>query len=257
VERLAKSNNNLVAKVYPYTQVFMLQMPSYVPALQNEHVRRAMQLAIDKQALSRAFFANTAKPISVLALPGTPAYVNDFDVKFDKKAAMAELAQAGYGPDKPLEIPFMSANGSTPGDYDMARAIVQMWSQIGIKADLQEVTLAKYLDLNHSAKLPGPMLYSWDNATGDPEIFAGMILSPNLPFSAWKQPELTDTFKQLASLGQDQRIAGYRDVEKKATENAWSIPLLQSVSTIAYKKSLNLNTYQTGYIMPQEYSWKQ
>ncbi len=255
VNRLAKTDA-IAAKVYPYTQVFMLQMPSYVPELQNEHVRQAMQLAIDKQALSRAFYANSAKPISVLALPGTPAYVDGFDVKFDKKAAAAELAQAGYGPGKPLEIHFLSANGSVPGDYEMARAIVQMWSQIGIKADLEEVTLAKYLDLSHSGKLPGPMLYSWDNATGDPEIFSGMILNPSLPFSAWKQPELADTFKQLAAMGQDQRIAGYRDVEKKATENAWSIPLLQSVSTIAYKKSLNLSTYQTGYIMPQEYSWK-
>jgi peptide/nickel transport system substrate-binding protein len=234
----------------------MLQMPSYVPELQNDHVRRAMQLAIDKQALARAFYANAAKPISVLALPGTPAYVDGFEVKFDKKAAAAELAQAGYGPDKPLAIKFLSSNGSVPGDYEMARAITQMWSQIGIKADLEEITLAKYLELNHSAKLPGPMLYSWDNTTGDPEIFAGMILHPDMPFSAWKVPELADTLKQLAALPQDQRIAGYRDLEKKATENAWSIPLLQGVATIAYKKSLNVQTTQTGYVLPQEYSWK-
>ena len=254
-ERL-KKDSKLVSKIYPYTQIFIVQLPSYVPALQNVHVRRAMQLAINKQALSRAFFANTAKPISVLALPGTPAYVDDVDVKYDPKAAEAELAQAGYSPGKPLEIPFMSANGSTPGDYDMARALVQMWSRIGIKADLQEVTLAKYMELSHSTKLPGPMLYSWDNATADPEIFAGYILNPSLPFSAWKQPELVDTFKQLSALPQDQRVAGYRAIEKKATEDAWSIPLIQSVTTIAYKKTLNLTTYQTGYIMPQEYSWK-
>lgn len=255
-ERL-KTNSKLVSKVYPYTQIFIVQLPSYVTALQNVHVRRAMQLAINKQALSRAFFANTAKPISVLALPGTPAYVDDVDVKYDPKAAEAELAKAGFSPSKPLEIPFMSANGSTPGDYDMARALVQMWSKIGIKADLQEVTLAKYMELSHSSKLTGPMLYSWDNATADPEIFAGYILNPNLPFSAWKQPELADTFKQLSALPQAQRIAGYQAIEKKATEDAWSIPLIQSVTTIAYKKTLNLNTYQTGYIMPQEYSWKQ
>jgi peptide/nickel transport system substrate-binding protein len=32
--------------------------------------------------------------------------------------------------------------------------------------------------------------------------------------------------------------------------------VLQSISTIAYKKGLKLNTYQTGYILPQEYSWQ-
>ena len=50
--------------------------------------------------------------------------------------------------------------------------------------------------------------------------------------------------------------AGYQAIEKKATDDAWCIPLIQSVTTIAYKKTLNLTTYQTGYIMPQEYSWK-
>ena len=57
-----------------------------------------------------------------------------------------------------------------------------MWRQIGVDVKIEETTVAKYLELNHAAKLPGIMLYSWANATGDPENYAGRILNPALAF---------------------------------------------------------------------------
>lgn len=255
VKRLEK-DPRFTAKIYPYSEIFILQMPSYVEAFQNEHVRRALHMAINKQAISKAFYGNVAKPISVLATPGSPGDVPDYEFKFDKKAAQEELAKAGYGPDKPLKIQFLSTNNAFPSDYEMARAIVQMWSRIGVQADLQEITLAKYLELSHSSKVPGVMLYSWANATGDPEIFAGKILDPRLRFSTWKQPELAKTIDGLAALSDPaKRFEGYQALAREATDHAWSLPLLQSVATIAYKKNLDINVYQTAYILPAEYSW--
>ena len=71
------------------------------------------------------------------------------------------------------KIGFASTNGQFPSDYDIARAIVQMWKKVGIDADLQVIEYAKYFELNRGNKLPEATLYSWDNATGDPEIFSG------------------------------------------------------------------------------------
>jgi peptide/nickel transport system substrate-binding protein len=53
------------------------------------------------------------------------------------------------------------------------------------------------------------------------------------------------------------RIAGYQALNKDATEHAWAIPLYQSIFTMAYKKGLNVVTYQGGYILPGDYSWAQ
>src|SRR5690606_29600451 len=102
VNRLEK-NPNLVAKVYPYSEIYILQMPSYVDAFQNEHMRKAMQLAINKQGLSKAFYNNQAQPISVLATKGSPGDVPDFKIEFDQEKAAQELAKAGYSKDKPLK----------------------------------------------------------------------------------------------------------------------------------------------------------
>lgn len=256
VTRLEK-NPKLEAKVYPYSEIYILQMPSYSETFKNEHVRRAMHMAIDKQGLSRAFYNNTAQPISVLATKGSPGDVPEFTVPFDRKKAAEELAKAGYSTEKPLEIKLFSTNNTFPSDYDVARAIAQMWSQIGIKTTVEEITVAKYLELSHSSKLTGVMLYSWANATGDPEIFTGRILDPRLRFSTWKEDALAGELDALNSqMDEEKRVAGYRALNRKAAENAWSLPVLQSISTVAHDKKLNVPTYQTGYILPQEYSWK-
>ena len=46
IARLEK-NPKLEAKVYPYSEIYILQMPSYVESFKDVHVRRAMNMAID------------------------------------------------------------------------------------------------------------------------------------------------------------------------------------------------------------------
>jgi len=256
VNRLQRSAK-LSAKTYPYSEMYILQMPSYQPTFQNADLRQAMQLAIDKAALSRAFYSNVAQPISVLTTKGAPGDSPDFVVPFDRPAAVAALARAGYSKDKPLKLRLFSTNNTFPSDYDMARAIAQMWSQIGIETTVEEITTAKYLELSHSSKLDGVMLYSWANATGDPEVGPGRILDPRMRFSTWKEASLAPELDALnVQLDEAKRIEGYRQLMIKAAQNAWSLPVLQSISTVAHDKNLNLPTYQTGYIMMDEISWK-
>lgn len=256
VSRLER-NPKLEAKVYPYSEIYILQMPSYEEVFKDINIRQAMNLAIDKKALSKAFYKNEAQPISLLATKDSPGDIADFEIAFNKELAKEKLEKAGYSQDNPLNLKIYSTNNTFPSDYDVARAIAQMWTEVGINTNVEEITVAKYLELSHSSKLDGVMLYSWANATGDPEIFAGRILDPRLRFSTWKEDDLSQVLDNLNSeIDEDKRIQGYRDLNKMAAENAWSIPVLQSVSTIAYKKDLNLETYQTGYVLPQEYSWK-
>ena len=246
----------LVARADPFAEVVMLVMPSYVPAMQDENVRQAMQLAIDKAAISKAFFGGLVRPLSVVAPPDTPGYVDGYSVPYDKAKAIELLKKSGFDADKPAKFTLIATNGAFPNDFDVARAIVAMWRQVGIQADLQEVSLAKYVDLNHSASLPGPALYSWANPTGDPENYTGRIFDATLPFSAWKDPAVgARTLALLQEPDEAKRIAGYKALNKDASDHAWAISLYQSIFTMVYKKTLNVVPYEGGYIMPADYSW--
>jgi peptide/nickel transport system substrate-binding protein len=256
VQRLARKEG-LVAKIYPFSEVYMLRIPSYVPPMDNDHVRAAMHLAIDTNALSKAFYAGAAKPLSVMAPEGTSSHVSDFKFPFDKAKAIAELKEAGYGPDKPVSFTLLSTNGVFPNDYDMARAIAQMWKAAGINVTIEETTAAKLIEAAQNGKLAGPLLYSWANATGDPENYAGRIFDPRLRFSTWKDPSLSGRIdKLMTEVNEQERISGYKALNIESSEKSWAIPLLQGITTVAYSSALEPTLFDNGYVLPAEMKYK-
>lgn len=70
-------------------------------------------------------------------------------------------------------------------------------------------------------------------------------------------PELADRIDTLlVEPDEAKRMDGYRALNRAASENAWSLPVLQAVSTIAFKKDLNVVTHKSGYVLAREFSWK-
>ncbi len=158
------------------------------------------------------------------------------------KAKAHRWRNPASGPEKPAKISSRLTNGHFPSDYDIARAIQQMWKKVGIDAELETIEYAKYFELNRGAKLPEATLYSWDNATGDPEIFAGYLLNPKMPFSAWKGMEVGEKVARAVRRRPTTRSASKatRALNKAAVEAGATIPLLQSVHTVVRKKNLQL-----------------
>jgi peptide/nickel transport system substrate-binding protein len=254
VARFGKETG-FAAELNPITRVILLQVRNDL-AFADKNVRLAAHHAIDKSALSKAFYGGAAVPLSVVATPGTPGYLGDFAFKYDPELAKQYLAKSNYGPDKPVAIGFATTNGQFPSDYDIARAIVQMWKKVGIDANLEVIEYAKYFELNRATKLPEATLYSWDNATGDPEIFGGYLLNPKMPFSAWKDMEVGQKVLDLFSVADyDRRIAGYRELNRFAVESGATMPLLQSVLTIVRKQNLTYTKYANGWLLPQSMQW--
>jgi peptide/nickel transport system substrate-binding protein len=254
VERVGKIEN-IATEINPITRIIMLYMRGDL-GFKDKNVRLACHYAIDKEALSKAFYHGAAIPLSVLATPGTPGYVDNYKFPYDPEKAKALLAGSGYSVDKPAKIQFGTHNGQFPGDYDMARAIAQMWKKVGIDAELIVIEYAKFFELNRGAKLPEAMLYSWDNSTGDPEIYIGYVLHPQLPFSAWKEKELGDEVIGLFNEpNYDKRIAAYKDLNVRAVEYGAVVPILQSVQTLARKKSLSYEQYKNGWVLADTMKW--
>jgi peptide/nickel transport system substrate-binding protein len=247
-ERFMK-DANFKAELDPIERVIIIQTRGD-RAFADKNVRLAAHHAIDKAALSKAFYGGAAVPLSVVAPPGTPGYVEGYTFAYDPELSKKLLADSGFSTSKPVKIGFATTNGQFPSDYDMARAIAQMWKKVGIDADIEIVEYSKYFELNRGDKLPEATLYSWDNATGDPEMFTGYLLNPHLPFSAWKEKAIGDEVAALFAIADyDKRIAAYKEINKKAVEYGAVMPLLQSVITVVSKKDLSFEHYKNGWIL--------
>jgi peptide/nickel transport system substrate-binding protein len=254
VERLGHEPA-LAAELNPMTRVVLLQCRNDL-GFADDNIRLAAHHAIDKAALSKAFYGGAAIPLSVVATPGTAAYLDDFKFDYNPDLAKQLLAKSGFSPAKPATIKFATTNGHFPSDFDIARAIQQMWKKVGIDAEIETIEYAKYFELNRATKLPEATLYSWDNATGDPEIFAGYLLNPKMPFSAWKGEEVGNKVVELFNVADYQkRIEGYRELNRLAIEKGATIPLLQSVQTVVRKKSLAYDKYANGWILASKMAW--
>lgn len=93
----------LVGVAHPVNSVVLIQMVNK-GVFQDRNLRLAMHHAIDKQALSRAFFNNQAEVLSMWSGKGAPANDPSFVFPYDPRLAKELLAQSGYGPSKPIKI---------------------------------------------------------------------------------------------------------------------------------------------------------
>jgi len=246
----------LSSDILPISRVIMLQIRND-KAFLDKNVRLAAHHAINKVAISRALFGGRAVPLSLVATPGTPGHVASFKFAYSPEKARALLAKSGFSAKKPVKIGLATFNGVFPGDYEIARAVASMWKKVGINATIQVIEQPKYFELNRGNKLPEATLYSWDNAVGDPEMFTGYLMHPKLPFSAWKGMAIGGrVMKLFGVVDYKARIAGYRKVGVDATNEGATIPLLQAVTTMAYKSNLNVVKYANGWVLPHTWSWK-
>ena len=248
VERL-KREPGLAGEINPITRVILLQVRNDL-GFADMNVRLAAHHAIDKAALSKAFYGGAATPLAMVGTPGSAGFMPELTFEYSPAKAVELLAKSGYGPEKPAKINFAATNGQFPSDYDIARAIAQMWKKVGIEAELETIEYAKYFELNRGAKLPEATLYSFDNATGDPEIFAGYLLNPKMPFSAWKGMEIGNKVIALFSEPDyGKRIEGYKALNREAVATGATIPLLQSVQTLVRKSTLTYEKYGNGWVL--------
>jgi peptide/nickel transport system substrate-binding protein len=250
------TETGVTARLDPIADIMLLQITKN-GGFADDRARLAAHHAIDKVAISRALFGGAATPISVPAAKGTPGYPLDYAFAFSVEKAQALLAELGHGPQNPLAIKFLSTNGAFPNDYELARAIVQMWKRVGINAELESIELSSYQERLRAGTLPEATLYSWGNAIGDPEMYGGYLLDPKSIFSAFKSDEMAAKIQPLLSeTNEPKRLQGYRDALQFAAEHGYTIPLLQTVKTIAYRSEIQVTKYDNGWVLPQTFSFK-
>jgi len=126
----------ITANPYPHTWPWQF---SFVPGhpTADVRVRQALNLAIDREGMSK-LLGGYMTPAKGVVTPGHPWFGNPkLDIKYDPERARKLLAEAGYGPGKPLKLKVqISASGSGQMlPLPMNEFMQQNLKQVGVEVE--------------------------------------------------------------------------------------------------------------------------
>jgi peptide/nickel transport system substrate-binding protein len=134
--------------------------------LKDVRVRRAMSMAIDRQALVTRVMQGQAIQASQFMPTGVPGTSEKLQpVAYDPAGARKLLAEAGYP--NGFGVVVNSTNDRYPGDGLVNQAVAQMWTRLGLKATVS--TLPKAMYFPRVVKLEFSVLLAGNSTdTGEP-----------------------------------------------------------------------------------------
>ena len=130
IAQLKSRGYQVTSNPYPHTWPWQFSFVAGHPTADLK-VRQALNLAIDRDGIRRLLGFN-ALPAKGVVPPGHPWYGNPkFDIKYDPEGAKKLLAEAGYGPGKPLKL---KVQISTSGSGQMQPLAMNEFMQQNLKA---------------------------------------------------------------------------------------------------------------------------
>jgi len=168
--------------ITPALGVYYLAPNHSRPPFDDPRVRRALSLAIDRDAIAQRLLPPGTAPATNLVPPVTDGYAGtpaDFDgapVAERMTEARALLAEAGYGPDNPLTFSFKT--DPIEQNRRIAVALTSMWKAIGANPDI-ETTGAS--DVNRDGRTGNfdVIRWTWFGPFNDAATFLGLMDSAN------------------------------------------------------------------------------
>ncbi len=160
----------------PFLQTAFMRLNTTRPPLDDVRVRRALALAVDRDALAHQVLTGGETPARSLTPPGTAGFTAESPLRFDPAAARTLLAEAGF----PDGTGFPALEVMTrPREIDrlVLEAIQQMWQrELGIRIDIavkeQRVWLSEERSLNYDISNA-----AWIGDYIDPETFLALFIT--------------------------------------------------------------------------------
>ncbi len=172
-----KANANLKVAEAPGLNIAFLAYNTMMPPFDKPQVRRALNMAINKQAIVDAVFGGAATVAKNPIPPGIWSY-NDAvqDDKYDPEAAKAALQAAGV---KDLSMKIWAMPVSRPYMLNAQRAAELMqgdFAKVGVKADIVTHEWVEYLQKVKAKDRDGAVILGWTGDNGDPDNFLDAML---------------------------------------------------------------------------------
>jgi len=209
-------------------------------------VRKALNLAVDRDAIKRVTMRGLSIPAAIMVAPGVHGHSNELDrvAPMDVEGAKKLLAEAGYpnGFEFGLDCP----NNRYVNDEEICQALVGMWGRVGLKVKLNAQPMASFIakiqKFDHSTYMLGWGVATFDalfslqsllhtkTAGADGSFNLGRVSDPKLD-------ALIDASK--TEMDAKKRDSLLRDALVLTRDNYYYVPLHHQLRPWAMKKNVS------------------
>lgn len=248
-----KGNSQLQVYSRPPMNIAYMGFNVTMKPFNNVKVRQALNMAVDKAGIIKAFYNGQAQPAVNPMPPSLLGY--DKSIKpyaYDLTQAKKLLAQAGY----PHGFSTTLYTMSNPRDYipepmNVAQSIQSTFGKIGVKVKIVTVEWSSYIDKLTKGGAPMYMM-GWTGDNGDPDNFLYTLLDKDAigsnNFSFYSNNKLHNILIAAQSQTNDaKRVALYDQAQVILHNDAPWVPLVYANPVLVGKSTIgNYKPSPTG-----------
>ncbi|UIJ71736.1 peptide ABC transporter substrate-binding protein [Aurantimonas sp. HBX-1] len=220
------------AHVAPFAGLYYYVLNSTKPPFDDAKVRQALSMGVYREVIGPDVLGTGELPAYGWVPPGMANYDGP-DIKVDWselpyqekiEQAKALLAEAGYGPDKPLNV---TLRYNTDDNHKrVAVAIAAMWKPLGVNVELLNTEVkVHYADLRQGDFEVARA--GWLADYNDPDNFLNLLKSGvEMNYGGWSNPEYDRLLNEAAaSVDMEARADLLKQAEKLAMDETAAIPI--------------------------------
>jgi ABC-type transport system substrate-binding protein len=222
--------NKQLVTVPPGFSVSYIGFNTAKPPFDDLNFRKALNYAVDKQLIASEVFGGLVQPAYGVLPPGFPGYSGAVDgLKFNADLAKEYLQKSKYADAarRPRIVITVPGTGGSP-TLDI-EVVTDMWEQtLGVKAEIQQVEWATYLQDLNRRRLQAFGGLGWEADYPDPQDFIDILFhsTSNANHGAYSNSEIDKIVESARTEADPQkRFELYKTAELKIVEDAPWVPM--------------------------------
>ena len=229
--------------LYPYEtgNVFYIGMTNTIPPFDNDQVRQAVAMAINKQQIVDNFYpAGSAVAEQFVPPSFSPGFSTTGDgaswYEYDPEAAKALLAEAGFPDGFDVTLAYRDVvRVYLPNVNQVAQEIQAQLAEIGINVTINKMESGPFLESAAAGEQPLYLL-GWGMDYPDATNFYDFHFASNATRFGNEWPDLVEEIKAAAQLGDPaERQVHYDNVNALIKEHVPMIPVAHGTTANAMK----------------------
>lgn len=227
-------------RIDAYLGTYIYRLNVTHPGLTDKRVRKALAMALDREAISTEVVRAGQIPAHSFTPPGTAGYQPPAVIFTDVERAKKLLAEAGY-PNGQGFPRFKIQYNTLESHRAIAEAVQQMWKKnLNIDVDLENQEWKVYIDNQRTLNYDIGR-YAWIGDYVDPNSFLDMFLSNGgNNQTGWKNAEFDSLLAQAGQTGDMQkRFAFFAKAEAILLDEVPMIPIYHYTHAFLIQPSLH------------------